>query len=325
MEWISMDDGTRLYLRRWSDTAASKPRAAVHIVHGMAEHSGRYSAIARSLVSEGIEVWAADMRGHGKTALEGGNDPGRGGLLGHCADSESFTRVCSDIDAINRTIMKERPGVPLFLMGHSWGSFLVQYYIESYECGNAKDEPLRLAGCILSGSRGKGGPILSLGFPLLAFISFIKGKRRGSSLSRAIVDGPYSRPFKPRRTMFDWLSRDNAEVDAYINDPSCGKLCSSGFYRDLVLLLKTIHREEQMKRIRADLPIYIFSGSADPVGEMGESPNLLAASYRGIGVKDLELVLYPEARHEPLHETNREEVTASLVSWLLRHTDTSNL
>jgi alpha-beta hydrolase superfamily lysophospholipase len=319
-----MDDGTRLFLRQWAPPSGVRQRAVLHIVHGMAEHSGRYKRLARRLNKEGIEVWAADMRGHGKTA-GANNDPGKGGLRGHCADRDSFVRVSADVDAINRVILKGRPGIPLFLMGHSWGSFIVQNYLETLEGSHSGiEDSVRLSGCVLSGSRGPGGLKLLMGLPFLKFLAFVRGQRRGSVLARALVDGPFSRPFRPNRTAFDWLSRDEAEVDAYVKDPFCGELCSSGFYRDLLILLGRIHRNEALAGIRTDLPIYIFSGSADPVGDMGESPNALTRAYRSLGVKDLEIVLYPEARHETLNETNREEVTESLLSWLLRHCVTND-
>jgi alpha-beta hydrolase superfamily lysophospholipase len=317
-----MDDGVRLYVRNWKPGAGpeGKPRAVLHIVHGMAEHSLRYERLARRLNQAGIEVWAADQRGHGRTAADGNNDPGKGGLLGHCADRDGFNRVTADIDIINRAIRKERPGVPLFLMGHSWGSFVAQNYIETFGGLNAsgKDRVI-LAGCVLSGSRGPGGVKTALGLPFMTILAFFKTSRGKSRLARAAADGPYSRPFRPNRTAFDWLSRDESEVDAYVEDPLCGNLCSAGFYRDLVRGLNRIHRQEAIRNIRPDLPVYIFSGTADPVGEMGESPMALSAAYRIAGLKDVELVLYPEARHEALNETNRDEVTESLLSWLERH------
>ena len=312
-----MDDGTQVFLRRW-DTGGT-PRAVLHIVHGMAEHSRRYAPLARRLGAEGIEVWAADQRGHGETAC-GKNHLGKGGLLGHCADGDGFARVAADIDMINRRIIKERPGVPLFLLGHSWGSFLAQSYIENYEgkpsaCG----EPVNLAGCILSGSRGPSTSLkITLGAPLMTALAFLIGQRKGSKLVRALADGPYNKFFRPNRTGFDWLSRDEKAVDAYIADPRCGMLCSTGFYRDMARALKRIHRADEMKKIRKSLPVYIFSGSADPVGDMSESIAALAVAYRHLEIKDLETVLYPDARHEPLNETNREEVQESLLSWLLR-------
>jgi alpha-beta hydrolase superfamily lysophospholipase len=325
MEWITMDDGIRLYLRRWETPAAADgnpPGAVLHIIHGMAEHSLRYERLARRLNDEGIAVWAADQRGHGRTADANMNDPGRGGLLGHCTDRDGFSRVTADIDIINRSIKTEYPGVPLFLLGHSWGSFIAQNYIETWGGLNPQGPAIDLAGCILSGTRGPGGPDLKLGVPVLAFLAFLRGSRGRSKLARSLSDGSFNKAFQPNRTEFDWLSRDEQEVDAYVNDPLCGNLCSSGFYRDLAAGLKQIHKRESLAGIRRDLPIYVFSGSADPVGGMGESPTALLTAYRSLGIKDLEYVLYPDARHETLNETNREEVTGSLVSWLLRHIQT---
>jgi alpha-beta hydrolase superfamily lysophospholipase len=277
----------------------------------MAEHSLRYDRLARRLGEQGIEVWAADQRGHGKTADPAVNDPGQGGLLGHCADRGGFFKVVADIDRITTMIKETYPRTPLFLLGHSWGSFIAQAYIETH--GE------RLSGCILSGTRGPDGLKIALGAPFMALIAALRGCRNGSRLAHALGDGSYNKPFRPNRTAFDWLSRDEKEVDAYVSDPFSGKLCSAGFYRDLLGGLKEIHRAKAMDTIRRDLPIYIFSGTADPVGDMGKSPIALVNAYRSMGIQDLEFVLYPDARHETLNETNREEVTGNLLAWLLRH------
>ena len=327
-----MDDGAVLFMRHWplpeTGEAPEKKqiRGLVHIIHGMAEHSGRYERLAGRLNACGFEVWAADQRGHGRTADPAYNDPGKGGLLGHCHDGDGFRRVTADIDCINRQLRKENPGVPIFLLGHSWGSFIAQNYIETFG-GRfpGSSDPVKLAGCILSGTRGPAGIKTAAAVPVMSFLAFIKGSRKGSSMARAIADGPYNKPFRPNRTSFDWLSRDNAEVDAYIEDPLCGNLCSSGFYKDLANGLKKIHQMESLERISIELPVYVFSGSADPVGEMGESTTALVNTYQKIGIKDLEFVLYPDARHETLNETNREEVTANLISWLIKHSADTNI
>ncbi|MDR0641043.1 MAG: lysophospholipase [Treponema sp.] len=315
--WLSAAKGLRLFVRRWVSVkpGLEKPRAVLQLVHGMAEHSLRYERLARRLNAEGVEVWAMDLRGHGYTADLKVNDPGWGGCLGHCADHDGFSLVTGDIDALNHLILEKWPGLPLFLMGHSWGSFLVQNYIESY--GGVKG--IKLAGCVLSGTRGPDGLKVRLGVPAMNFFSRFAGVRRYSSLCRALADGPYNKPFRPNRTPYDWLSRDTGEVDKYAADPLCGKLCSAGFYRDLTALLDHIHRPERMERIDRRLPIYVFSGSADPVGEMGASPTTLVDAYRTMGIDNLEFVLYPDARHEPLNETNREEVTENLLTWILKH------
>ena len=317
--WFDCDDGTRLYLRRWmpelSNTEKNgKQKAVLHIVHGMAEYGGRYHRLAEKLCSCGIEVWAADQRGHGKTADLNVNDPGKGGLEGHSADDEMYELLSSDVHAINLLIRKTRPDVPVFLLGHSWGSFIAQYYIERYN-----DVPGSINGCILSGTRGPGGIKIRAGIHMMRIFTLLCGQRNSSSLARHIIDSPYHKPFRPNRTKFDWISRDTAEVDAYINDSFCGGLCSTGFYRELVTGLFRLHFPDAMSRINKDLPIYIFCGNADPVGDMGTSPTALINAYRSLGIKDLEFVLYPGARHETLNETNREEVMDNLLSWIDRH------
>ena len=299
-------DGTKLYLYCWSPL--KEPKAVLHIVHGMAEHAFRYRCLASKLTEAGIEVWAADQRGHGRTADLTVNLPDRGGLLGHTADGNGFTRVTADIRAINEEIRKTRK-VPLFLLGHSWGSFIVQNYIEY-------SDDILINGCILSGSKGPGDFMVKAGVPIMTMIAAIKGQRKGSRIAKGLADGSYAKSFKPNRTPFDWLSRDTDEVDKYASDPLCGFMCSSGFYRDLAKLLYNVHRVDAMARINRSLPVYVFAGSADPVGDMGKSPTALVNVYRNLGINDCEFVLYPGARHEALNETNREEVIDNLLSWI---------
>jgi len=308
--YFESHDGTKLFLYRWS--CDRQPKGVLHIVHGMAEHALRYRRLAERLTSAGIEVWAADQRGHGKTADLKINGPGRGGLLGHCGDGYSFSLVTKDVHAINSEI-KKNVNAPVFLLGHSWGSFIVQNYIEEYNNG------LLINGCILSGTKGPGDFMVKLGLPFLTALALFRGKRNGSRIARAMADGQYNNPFKPNRTQFDWISRDEQEVDKYAADSLCGFLCSSGFYRDLARILNNIHRPESVSKISVNLPVYVFSGNADPVGMMGAGTTSLVNTYRKLGVKDIEFVLYPGARHETLNETNREEVMDNLLSWINKH------
>jgi alpha-beta hydrolase superfamily lysophospholipase len=161
--------------------------------------------------------------------------------------------------------------------------------------------------------------MVRFGAALTAFLAHVRGPRGVSRAIWNLLDKPRNQPFRPNRTAFDWLSRDQAEVDDYVADPLCGQLCSLGFYRDMIGALARIHKPEALGKINPDLPVYIFSGARDPVGDMGEGPTNLVSAYRSLEVKDLEFVLYPNARHEALNETNREEVTENLLSWILRH------
>jgi alpha-beta hydrolase superfamily lysophospholipase len=320
--WLDSDDGTRLFVRRWRPQGGAG-KGIVHLVHGMAEHAGRYGFFAEKLTAAGFELWAADQRGHGKTADLEKNDPGKGGLLGHSSDKDGFFRVVRDISVINRhivTTFAEAGAVlpPFFIMGHSWGSFLVQAFIESLGA-SAKENAPPLAGAVLSGTRGPESAEVAFGAPFLKVIAALKGSRRVSKLALALSFGPYNRPFRPNRTPFDWLSRDEKLVDSYARDPLCGQACSSGFFRDMLGGLKAIHRKTAICSVPADLPVYIFCGSADPVGSMGAGPTKLVNAYRANGITDMEFVIYPDARHEPLNETNREEVIEDLLNWLVRH------
>jgi alpha-beta hydrolase superfamily lysophospholipase len=333
--WLDSDDGARLFIRRWRP-GDGETKGIVHLVHGMAEHSGRYGFLAEKLCDAGFELWAADLRGHGKTADPAVNDPGKGGLLGHAADRDGFFRVVRDIPIINRHIALAFDGQlapPFFIMGHSWGSFLVQAFIESPGASPAgasavgaspagtspAGTSLPLAGAVLSGTRGPGSAEIAFGAPFLRLIAALKGRRRVSRLALALTFGPYNRHFRPNRTAFDWLSRDEEQVDDYVRDPLCGKPCSSGFLRDMIDGLGKIHRKAAIQAVSPNLPVYIFCGNADPVGSMGAGPVKLVDAYRANGMTDLEFVVYPDARHEPLNETNREEVIEDLLNWLLRH------
>jgi alpha-beta hydrolase superfamily lysophospholipase len=313
--YFESHDGAKLFLYRWpaGEQPSGQPKAVLHIVHGMAEHALRYRRLAEKLTAAGIEVWAADQRGHGRTADTKVNGPGRGGLLGHCADGDGYVRVTRDVHAINEEIRKTRPNIPLFLLGHSWGSFIVQNYIEEYSGG------FKIDGCILSGTKGPGDIMVKVGLPLMSLLAVFCGQRKGLPFARSIADGAYNKPFRPNRSPFDWISRDEQEVDKYASDPLSGKLCSVGFYRDLAKVLSDIHRKKAMAKISRSLPLYVFSGNADPVGGMGASPTALVNAYRNLGISDLEFALYPGARHETLNETNREEVMDNLLSWINKH------
>jgi len=283
----------------------------------MAEHSGRYRRLAERLVAAGIEVWAADQRGHGRTADLAVNDAGRGGLLGHCHDGDGFAAANADIRRINLAMKAADPGIPLFLLGHSWGSFLVRQYVASPE--SEFPEGKTLSGCVLSGTRGPGGFKVRAGVPITALIVRLWGERHGSKPARALADGPYRKAFRPARTPFDWLSTDGAEVDAYMADPLCGQLCSAGFYRDLARGLLALDSETALRRIPKDLPILLIYGKHDPVGDYGSGPAALEAEYRRLGIGEVEGAPMAESRHEPFNDVDREEAGSRLLSWITRH------
>jgi alpha-beta hydrolase superfamily lysophospholipase len=292
--FVAANDGARLFVRRW--LPEGRPRAIVQIAHGLAEHSLRYQDFALALNRAGIGVYANDLRGHGRTASP--QD------VGFFAAKDGWRLCLDDLWTLNRRIAEDWPGVPIVFFGHSMGSLMAQSFIADH--GDA------LAGAILSGSNGQPPAIAGLGRLIARFERWRLGARGKSALLKAMMFGAFNKPFRPARTDFDWLSRDPAAVDAYVADPLCGFDYSTQLVIDLLDGLPPLLAPATLARIPKALPILIASGARDPVGDNLQS---LIDAYRGAGLETA-VRLYPEARHELLNETNREEVKADLIGWI---------
>ena len=295
-------DGAKVFVYCWLPD--SKPVAAVQISHGMAEHAARYERFAEALTKAGFAVYANDQRGHGKTA-------GSLEAVGWIAEKDGSDLVLDDMHRLTDTIKKENPGVPLFLFGHSMGSFLSRSYI-----GRWGGE---LKGVVLSGTGGNPGLLGKVGIMVAGLEKALRGGKAKSQLMTSLSFGAYNKPFKPNRTDFDWLSRDNAEVDKYVADPYCGGVFSAGFWNDFLKELGSLYRPDYLSRIPKDLPVYLFSGEKDPVGNNAKGVNEVYDSYKKAGIKDVTMKIYPDGRHEMLNETNRTEVFKDVIDWLKKH------
>ena len=292
---LRTDDGRSLLARRW--LPEGRPRAVVQIAHGLSEHSARYARLAAALNAAGYAVYANDHRGHGPKAAPAD--------LGHFADDGGWGKVVGDFWTMNRLIAKEQPGVPIIFLGHSLGSFLGQDFVAEHSDA--------LAGAAYSGSSGKPPAIATLGRLIARAERLRLGKRGKSQLLGQMWFGAYNKPFAPARTEFDWLTRDEKEVDAYVADPYCGFPFSTQLAIDVLDALPSLSSPQSLARIRKDLPIYVFSGERDPVGANIQG---LIDALKGAGFTKLTTRIYPGARHETLNETNREEVTRDLIDWL---------
>lgn len=297
------DDGTEVFVYKWTPENI-EIKGIVQISHGMAETAARYGRFANILTKNGYIVYASDHRGHGKTA-------GDVESLGYLGDKDGFDWLVKDLYKLTKIIKDENPDLPLFLFGHSMGSFAAQRYIMLY----GKE----LKGVILSGSNGKQGILLDIGSMIAKREIKKYGRKSPSEKLNNLVFGNYNKAFKPNRTEFDFLSRDNDEVDLYIDDPFCGTVFTTGFFYDFFVGLKVIEDKENIALVPKDLPIYIFSGDKDPVGKFGRGVINLYNRYKEHGTKDLEYKLYKDGRHEMLNETNRDEVMNDVVQWLDSH------
>ena len=298
---VTSQDGTSLFTHRWLPDG--EVRGVVQIVHGQAEHSARYARLAGALTGAGFAVYAHDHRGHGRTA----GDADRCYL----ADDDGWESLVEDARAVTATIREEHPDAPLFLLGHSMGSVAAREYVIG-----GSDE---LAGLVLSGSVADPGLLGLAGLQVARLEARLRGRRHVSPLLNTLSFGQYNSAFKPNRTDFDWLSRDEAEVDAYVADAWCGEVMTAGYWADFLPGLRAVNDPARIARVRPDLPVLLLAGDKDPVGAGGKGPRATREQYAQAGVHDVTCTVYPGARHEIFNETNREEVTADLLAWLGAH------
>jgi alpha-beta hydrolase superfamily lysophospholipase len=276
---LTSSDGLCIACARWDGRGPA--RAVVQIAHGMGEHMGRYAGTVDALVAAGLTVYANDHRGHGLSAHSQLGQFGRGG----------FELLVQDMVRLSEIAREKNPDLPLLLLGHGMGSFAAQRYVI--------DHSHEVDGLILSGSGA-----------LEVLAPAVLPETVGSNLLNAA--------FEPARTPFDWLCHGQAIVDAFMADP----LCFEDLHPDsLVSFLGTAPRlydPVALRKIRGDLPIYLFSGSEDPVGQQLWGLRTLIGRYRDAGMRDIAFDFYPGGRHEMLNEINRRQIQTRLLGWISR-------
>lgn len=279
---FTSDDGLPIACVKWS--GPHDVRGVVQIAHGLGEHMGRYAELAEMLVKAELVVYGNDHRGHGLTAKPSGSFGDFG--------PRGFNQLVEDMATL-RVIAKEKhPGKPYILLGHSMGSFAAQQFI--------LDHSHSISGLVLSGSGTLDG--------LARLAQTVPPGEDPLKLMNA--------PFEPARTPFDWLSRDEAEVDAFVNDPLCFPSLTARSMESFVEAFPRLADPRELRRVRESLPIYIFSGSDDPVGQKLEGVRALLDRYRGAGLASVAHDFYPGGRHEMLHEVNRRDVITNLLIWM---------
>lgn len=289
-------DGIEIFGRRWTDVAGTL-KGVVQIAHGAAEHSGRYERFARFLNANGYAVYANDHRGHGRTRV-------RSGELGD-AGPDAWNRIVGDAHELTGLIRREYPQSPIILFGHSMGSFLAQDYMARY--GKS------VAAVVLCATSGVFNP------PDQAIAAFDQLARSDpSSPSKMFSDrwATFNQQFTPGKPGFDWLSRDSAEVQKYLDDPLCGFPFSNELARDFTVGLRDLFLPEHESKIPRDMPVLVIAGDNDPVGANTTNIAPLLERYKTYGLTRVTSKFYPGARHELLNETNRDEVQRDILHWL---------
>jgi alpha-beta hydrolase superfamily lysophospholipase len=281
---LTSADGLCVVCARWDSDGPA--RGVIQIAHGMGEHMRRYAGTIDVLTSAGLAVYANDHRGHGATA----GSPSRLGEFGE----GGFELLVQDMARLSEIARDEHPDLPLILLGHSMGSFAAQRYVI--------DRSREIDGLILSGSGDLDG-----------LTRIARQAPAGSNILNVA--------FEPARTPFDWLSRDQTVVDAFMHDPLCFAELRPEALASFLGAGPVLADPTALRNVRHDLPVYLFSGSDDPVGQQLRGVHVLIDRYRAAELSDISFDFYPGGRHEMLNEINRRDVQLRLLGWISRTLD----
>ncbi len=296
---VKQKDGYVLKLTRYH--SPQQPAASILILHGMAEHQKRYQAFAAYLVDNGYDVYTYDHRGHGAGC--------KMNELGYFHHTKGYQLVIQDAVAASEYIRLNGRSNPLFLFSHSMGSLIARNVIQQYD---------QYSGVILCGTTFPAKPLVLGGLFLSALIKKFKGPKHRSPFLNNLMFGSKKYTSLSSRTTYDWLSRSNPVVGAYIHDPYCGYICSASFYHDLLHLTQGACKKSHIRLTKPELPLLVISGEKDPVCNYGKEIHKFLTVLKKAGFTNVSSKLYPECRHELLNELNYEEVFSDVGEWLAK-------
>ncbi|MBQ7246572.1 MAG: alpha/beta fold hydrolase [Lachnospiraceae bacterium] len=295
----SKDGLTQIHAIEWIPDG--EVRGVLQIAHGMVEFIDRYDRFASFMSSQGFYVVGNDHLGHGKSVTDESQ-------LGYFARHDGNFCVLGDMQRLREDSAKKYPDVPYFILGHSMGSFLTRQFIEMYGTG--------LAGAIIMGTGYQPSLTLNMGIALTSLLGKFKGDHHRSVMVNNMALGSYNAKFEPGRTKNDWLTKDEAIVDAYEANPLNQFTFTVNGYNNLFRGMRYAQQRKNLEMIPKELPVLVISGADDPVGEFGKGPKIVAQSYRDNGIKDVTLKLFDGDRHEILNELDHDAIDRYLLEWI---------
>ncbi len=292
-------DNLELQGIKWDQV--ENPKAVLQISHGMAEHVSRYNEFAEFLNSNGIIVYGHDHRGHGDS-VKSPED------YGYFSSENGWNKLVEDLHTLTLQIKEENPELPVYIFGHSMGSFALRDYLTRY--GDS------INGAIICGTGNNPKWLNHVALWMAKRECIKKGPRHRSTLMTNLSFGSFNKKFKPNKTEFDWLSRDEIQVYKYIEDPQCGMVFTSQFYVDFLSGILELSKQENVDKIPKDRPYLFISGERDPLSNHGEAIHQIFNQFKKAHILKVQVKIYPEARHELTNEVNREEIYGDVLQWL---------
>lgn len=279
----------------------AEPRAIVQIIHGIAEYIDRYDEFMSFLADNGIIAVGTDHLGHGKS-IESEEQ------TGFFAYDNGWDYAVRDEEVLRLAMHENYPELPIIVFGHSMGSFMARTLLIRY--------PDAFNAAIISGTGNQGAALVNGGLFMGNLVTGLKGAHHYSKFLNNLAFGSYNKIYDNPKTEYDWLSRDEANVQKYIDDPLCGFIPSCSLFRDMMTGVKFITNKKNLTAMNKDIPVYFMSGDMDPVGECGKGVQKAYNNFLEAGMKDVSIKLYPGGRHEMLNEINKDEVYTDILAWL---------
>lgn len=277
------------------------PVAVVQIVHGMAEYAERYEPFVEYLLQQQIAVISHDHLGHGHSV------PEKNPQYGFFTDHHPVKTVIEDTHCVSMIAQKAFPQLPLIILGHSMGSFIVRNVVATY--------PHDYQGAIFMGTSGKREE-LKLVIQGVHYLNQVAGHKINHLLD-ALTFGGYYLLYPDKESRNNWLSSDRYEVASYDESPKMGFTFTNNGFFTLFALLLSCNSNKWYHALNQDLPYLIVSGEDDPIGQFGKGPVAVSKKMKKHGCQQVECILYPQMRHEILNEQNRQVVYQDIHRWMM--------
>ena len=297
----SRDNENKIHGMRWIPEG-DKPICILQIIHGMAEYIERYDEFAEKMAEKGILVVGEDHLGHGKSVKENGT-------YGYFCERDAATVVVRDSHRLKKMTQEKYPGVPYVILGHSMGSFILRNYLCRYGTG--------IQAAVIVGTGMQPRPLLLAAKTVAALQKVFCGSRHPSGLLNALSFGSYNKRITKPRTVMDWLTKEEETVDAYMEDPLCGFTFTVDGFQTLFELVNRLYKKENLEKMPKELPVLFVAGKEDPVGDYGKGVEKAYQSLKDTGMKNVQIKLYENDRHELLNESDRETVYKDIYQWIM--------